>query len=221
MYRFESSLSWPECHLFISFWVKILVTEDDCSSDDASRLCSRTCVLDLVRDTRCPHFFVDSHVSSGQSEASGVWRDYDGSRRSHTKSSVLWDVRNSIHNVRDWFCQKLTWGLLANVALVCAYAPLPELLPFLNASWKPCCVSVLITACDSPSITSVVSELRPFSCIFNRGNRGSVRGPSQASRVGGERQTSQINITLFFSFSEINMYIFPPEDGRTTETCSG
>jgi hypothetical protein len=39
---------------------------------------------------------------------------------------------------------------------------------FLNVSWKSCFVRVFSTACDSASITSVVSKWRPISFIFNR-----------------------------------------------------
>jgi hypothetical protein len=35
---------------------------------------------------------------------------------------------------------------------------------------------VFSTACDSASITSVVSKWRPFSFIFNRGNRERLGG---------------------------------------------
>jgi hypothetical protein len=42
---------------------------------------------------------------------------------------------------------------------------------FLNASWKLCYVRVFNTAYSSASITSVVSKWRPFSFVFNRGNR--------------------------------------------------
>jgi hypothetical protein len=51
------------------------------------------------------------------------------------------------------------------------YAPFPALLPLLNSSWKSCSVREFRTACDSASIASVVSKWRPFSFIFNWGNR--------------------------------------------------
>jgi hypothetical protein len=67
--------------------------------------------------------------------------------------------------------QKLTFDLLATTTLGVvpfhAYALFPALLPFLNASWKSCSVKLFGTACDSASITSVVSKWRPFSFIFN------------------------------------------------------
>jgi hypothetical protein len=68
--------------------------------------------------------------------------------------------------------QKLTLGLLAaitlQVVLFRAYAPLPALLPFLHASRKSCYVPVFSPACESASITSIVSKWRPFRSIFNR-----------------------------------------------------
>jgi hypothetical protein len=60
--------------------------------------------------------------------------------------------------------QKLTSGLLAGITLEVvpfrAYAPSLVLLPFLNASCKSCSVRVFSTACDSASITSIVSKWR-------------------------------------------------------------
>jgi hypothetical protein len=71
--------------------------------------------------------------------------------------------------------QKLALGLLATITLEVvpfrSYVPFPALLSFLNASWKKCSVRVFSTACDSASIISVVSKWRPFSFVFNRGNR--------------------------------------------------
>jgi hypothetical protein len=71
--------------------------------------------------------------------------------------------------------QKLTLGLLTTITLEVVsfreYAKFPALLPFLNASWKPCPVRVFSTACDSASITSVESKWRSLSSIFDRGKR--------------------------------------------------
>jgi hypothetical protein len=47
---------------------------------------------------------------------------------------------------------------------------------FLNASWKSCSVRVFSIACDSATITSIVSKWRPFNFIFNRRNRESRMG---------------------------------------------
>jgi hypothetical protein len=69
-------------------------------------------------------------------------------------------VQRAIHNFWDWF----------SALLSC----------FKNASWKPCSVSVFITAWDSASITSSVLKWRSFSFIFNEGSWRKVRW------VGGE-----------------------------------
>jgi hypothetical protein len=61
---------------------------------------------------------------------------------------------------------------------------------FLNASWKSCSVIVFSTACNSASITSVVSKRRPFSFIFNQGNRKVARG--QVRRVGWVRDDTHV-----------------------------
>jgi hypothetical protein len=80
------------------------------------------------------------------------------------------NVQRAIHNFRDWHCllvEELSLGPLSTIALELvpfwAYAKFPELLQFLNASWKLCSVRLLSTACDSAWITSVVSTWRPFS----------------------------------------------------------
>jgi hypothetical protein len=57
----------------------------------------------------------------------------------------------------------------------------PALLPFLNASWKPCSVRVFSTDCNSLSISSTESKWWPFSFIFNRINR--------ENKVGGGGQS--------------------------------
>jgi hypothetical protein len=81
--------------------------------------------------------------------------------------------------------QKLTLGLLATITLEVltsrAYAEYPVLLPFLNASWKSCSVRVYGTACDSASITSLVSNggLSDLSSV----------GETEKSRVGGGRHS--------------------------------
>jgi hypothetical protein len=72
------------------------------------------------------------------------------------------------------FGQKLTLDLLATITITIevvlfrSYAPFPALLTFYKASWKPCSVSVFSTACDSASITSIVTKWRPFNFIFVR-----------------------------------------------------
>jgi hypothetical protein len=71
--------------------------------------------------------------------------------------------------------QKLTSSLLATITLEVAtlrtYALLQCFCQFLNAFWKVCSVRVFSSACDSASITTVVSKWRPFSFIFNGRNR--------------------------------------------------
>jgi hypothetical protein len=82
--------------------------------------------------------------------------------------------------------QKLTLGLLATITHQVvpfhAYAPFPAHLPFLSASWKSCSVSVFRAACNS---SWVLSKWRPFSFIFNFGNRrvGWVEGDNRVGLV--------------------------------------
>jgi hypothetical protein len=69
-------------------------------------------------------------------------------------------------------------SLLATITLQVVpfhvHAPFPALLPFLNASWKLCYVRVFNTACDSASITSIVSFVSVLSLV----------GETEKSRVG-------------------------------------
>jgi hypothetical protein len=63
-----------------------------------------------------------------------------------------------------------------------AYVPyVPR--PFLNESWKSCSVRLFSTACDSASITSIVSKWRPFSFIFSRGKQRNVGWVGDHSHV--------------------------------------
>jgi hypothetical protein len=87
---------------------------------------------------------------------------------------INYEIQRAVHYFRDWFfhlVKKVALGLLATIALgvvaFCAYAPFPALLPI----WKSCFVTLFSTACDSASITSVVSKWQSFSFIFNQGNR--------------------------------------------------
>jgi hypothetical protein len=79
--------------------------------------------------------------------------------------------------------QKLTLGLLAtntlNVVPFSTYALFPALLPILNASWWTCSVRVFSTACNSASITSIVSKCPNLQLV----KRGKVAG-GQVSQVG-------------------------------------
>jgi hypothetical protein len=67
--------------------------------------------------------------------------------------------------------QKLTLDLLATIPFR-EYALFRVHLPF----FKCILIVVISTTCESVSISSIVSKWRPFSFIFNRGNRkiGSV-----------------------------------------------
>jgi hypothetical protein len=71
--------------------------------------------------------------------------------------------------------RQLILGLLAKIILEVVsfhvYASLPTLLLFLNAFWKWFSVKVFSTAYDSVSITSIATKWRPFSFLFNRGNK--------------------------------------------------
>jgi hypothetical protein len=89
------------------------------------------------------------------------------STQAHKESSIISGTSAAVRS-------KITLGLLATIALEVdpthAYAPFPALLPSLNASWKSCSVRVFSIACDSASVTSLVSKWRPFSLIFSWGS---------------------------------------------------
>jgi hypothetical protein len=55
------------------------------------------------------------------------------------------------------------------------YAPFPALLLFLNASWKSCSLWVVSTACDSASITVIVSKWR-FLMLSSIGETEEIGG---------------------------------------------
>jgi hypothetical protein len=63
----------------------------------------------------------------------------------------------------------------------CAYATFPALLPFLNASWKSCSMSVLSTTCDS---TLIISTVQNGGLLFL-----SSIGETEKFRVSGEGQS--------------------------------
>jgi hypothetical protein len=70
--------------------------------------------------------------------------------------------------------KKIILALLVTIALPC-FCTVPSTCHFLNASWKPCIMRVF-RACDSASITLIVSKWQPFSFVFNQGNRESRVG---------------------------------------------
>jgi ABC-type Co2+ transport system permease subunit len=73
--------------------------------------------------------------------------------------------------------QTLTLGPQATITLevvpFCTYA---RFCHFLNAFWKSRSVSMFSTACDSASVTSLVSKWWPLSFVFNRENREKWQG---------------------------------------------
>jgi hypothetical protein len=98
-----------------------------------------------------------------------------------------WNTMRDI-NHRELCCEAMKQGLVYDKSTPRQYSTClcmhrsQRFCHFLDVSWKSCSVRVFIIACDSASITSIMSKWRPFSCIFSRRNRKVAA--DQVRRVG-------------------------------------
>jgi hypothetical protein len=96
---------------------------------------------------------------------------------------------------------ELTLGLLATIILklfpFCQYVLFPLLLQFFKCILEVVFCEGFSTACDSASVTSVVSKWRPFSFVFGRGNRKVVWVADDSHGVLGQKvQGEKGNVRL-------------------------
>jgi hypothetical protein len=106
-----------------------------------------------VHETQLPH-----------SALFDVWESAAWLGLSHT---------TAIHNFKDSQCHD---AITIKAVSFHAYATFSVLLPFSKFFLEIVFLRVFSTTCNSASVTSIVSEWRPFSFIFNQENREKLEG---------------------------------------------